>query len=171
MSSNYWKLFTELWLFFLRVPKRQKYTTFKSGNLRREATVRNCRLPPQFNWILSSSGLLRGVRCFEPDVSGLPIGPIFKGPAVREEPWPLKMGPIGSPETSSSNRFTPRNNPQEFRPGRQCSSVELLSSISHPQMYAERKGEILEDQVKLNIVTNVSEICVGLHVFSTDECA
>ena len=81
------------------------------------------------------------------------------------------MGPIGSPETSDSNRFTPRNNPQEFRSGRQCSSVELLSSISHPQMYAERKGEILEDQVKLNIVTNVSEICVGLHVFSTDECA
>ena len=28
-------------------------------------------------WILQSSGLLRGVRWFETDVSGLPIGPIF----------------------------------------------------------------------------------------------
>jgi hypothetical protein len=30
------------------------------------------------------------------DVSGQPIGPIFKGQAA----WLLKMGPIGCPETS-----------------------------------------------------------------------
>jgi hypothetical protein len=30
-----------------------------------------------------SSGLLRGVRWFETDVSALPIGPIFKGQAVK----------------------------------------------------------------------------------------
>jgi hypothetical protein len=33
------------------------------------------------------------------DVSGKPIGPIFKGKAVQED-WPLKMGTIGYPETS-----------------------------------------------------------------------
>ena len=32
------------------------------------------------------------------DVLGLPIGDIFKSQAVQT--WPLKMGPIGSPETS-----------------------------------------------------------------------
>jgi hypothetical protein len=30
------------------------------------------------------SGLLRGVRWFETDVSGLPVGPIFKSQAVLE---------------------------------------------------------------------------------------
>ena len=29
--------------------------------------------------------------------------------------WPLKMGPIGSPETSVSNHLTPRNNPEDGR--------------------------------------------------------
>jgi hypothetical protein len=29
--------------------------------------------------------------------------------------WPLKMGPIGSPETSVSNHFTPLNNPADGR--------------------------------------------------------
>jgi hypothetical protein len=50
-----------------------------------------------------SYGLLRGVNWFKTDVSGLPMGPIFKGQTVQEEAWtvwPLKMGPIGSPETS-----------------------------------------------------------------------
>jgi hypothetical protein len=40
------------------------------------------RLPRRLNWILPSSGLLGGVRWFETDVSGLPIGSIFKGEAV-----------------------------------------------------------------------------------------
>jgi hypothetical protein len=35
--------------------------------------------------ILPSSGILRGVRWFATDVSGLIIGPIFKGQAVQEE--------------------------------------------------------------------------------------
>ena len=34
------------------------------------------------NWILSSSRLLRGVRLFETDVSGLLIAPILKGQAI-----------------------------------------------------------------------------------------
>jgi hypothetical protein len=37
------------------------------------------RIPPRFNWIIRSSGLLRCVKWFETDVSGLPIDPIFKG--------------------------------------------------------------------------------------------
>jgi hypothetical protein len=56
--------------------------------------------------ILPSSGLLSGVRRLETDVSGLPIGPIFKGRL-------LKIGPIGSPETSVSNHITQRNNPED----------------------------------------------------------
>jgi hypothetical protein len=35
--------------------------------------------------IISSSGLLRGVRWFEIDVSGIHTGLIFKGQAVQEE--------------------------------------------------------------------------------------
>jgi hypothetical protein len=41
------------------------------------------RFPPRLNVILSSSGLLRGVRWFETDVSGLHIGPNFKDQAGR----------------------------------------------------------------------------------------
>jgi hypothetical protein len=40
-------------------------------------------------------------------VSELPICPIFKGEAV------LKMGPIGSPETSGLNHLTPCSNPED----------------------------------------------------------
>ena len=35
--------------------------------------LRDRRLPPRLNWILQSSGLLRGVRWFETDVSWLPV--------------------------------------------------------------------------------------------------
>jgi len=49
------------------------------------------------------------------DVSGQPIRPIFKGPAV----WttgPLKMGRIDCPETPVTKyQFTPRNIPEERR--------------------------------------------------------
>jgi hypothetical protein len=40
---------------------------------------------------------------FETDVSGLRIGPIFKDQTVSTA-WPLKIGKIGSPQTSVSNR-------------------------------------------------------------------
>jgi hypothetical protein len=77
--------------------------------------VMACRLLPgfgnEFFLIISSSWLLCGVRWFETDVSGLPIGPIFKGQAVKEA-WPSKTRPIDSPETSVSNNLTPRNNQQ-----------------------------------------------------------
>ena len=41
------------------------------------------RLPPRLNWILASSGLLRGVKWFETDVLGLPIGLGFKGQVLQ----------------------------------------------------------------------------------------
>ena len=66
-------------------------------------------------WILPSSQLLRDVSWFKADVSGLPIGPIFKGHAVQEEAWPLMMRTIGRLETSVLNRFTPRNNSEDGR--------------------------------------------------------
>jgi hypothetical protein len=47
--------------------------------------------------------MLRSVSWWlDTDVSGKPIGPIFKGQAFQEE-LPLKMGPIGCPETSVTN--------------------------------------------------------------------
>jgi len=49
---------------------------------------------------LRSSGMLRSVdRYLFTDVSGQPLSlsPVFKGLAV--DPLPLKMGPIGCPET------------------------------------------------------------------------
>jgi hypothetical protein len=60
--------------------------------------MRARRLPSRFTRVLPSSGLLRGIRGFESDVSGLHIGPIFQGQA-----WPLDMRLTGSPETSVSN--------------------------------------------------------------------
>ena len=38
-----------------------------------QKAMRDRRLPPRFNWILPSSGLLCGARWFETDVSELPI--------------------------------------------------------------------------------------------------
>ena len=71
------------------------------------------RLLLKLNWILPSSGLLFGVRWLETDVLGLPTGHIFKDEAWRA--WPLKRGPIGSPETSISNHLTLRNNAEDGR--------------------------------------------------------
>ena len=60
---------------------------------------------------------LKIVRCFDTDVSGLRIGPTFKGQAVQGggqlDPW--KVGTIGSPETSVSRHLTPRNKPEDGR--------------------------------------------------------
>jgi hypothetical protein len=56
--------------------------------------MRGRRLPPRLNSILPSSGLLRGVRWFATDVTGLLVGSYY-------HPYSLsKMVPIGSPETS-----------------------------------------------------------------------
>jgi hypothetical protein len=51
----------------------------------RRNTPRDLGLPPRLNSVLSSSGLLRGVRWFETDVSGLRVFTIFKGQAAQEE--------------------------------------------------------------------------------------
>jgi hypothetical protein len=59
----------------------------------------------RLRWILPSFGLLRGVRWFQTDVSGLHIGP-------KEF---LKIGPIHSSETSVPNHPTPRNDPEDRR--------------------------------------------------------
>ena len=65
--------------------------------------------------IISSSGLLNGVRWFETDVSDNLSVNIFDGQFVQEDPWPLKMGPVGTPETSFSKQLTSRNNPEDGR--------------------------------------------------------
>jgi hypothetical protein len=61
-------------------------------------SVRNFGLPPRCKWDLGSSELLHSVEWkLVTDVLGHPIGLIFKSQAKT---WPLKMGPIGSPEMS-----------------------------------------------------------------------
>lgn len=65
--------------------------------------LRDLRLPLRLKTIIPPSGLLRGVKCFETDVLGVIIGPIFSGQTVQEEAWLLNMEPIGCSETSISN--------------------------------------------------------------------
>jgi hypothetical protein len=61
------------------------------------------RLSPRLKWTLLSSGLLRGLGWFNTDVSGRPIGPIFKDKAVQDDR-------LDSPETSVWNDLTMCNN-------------------------------------------------------------
>ena len=63
--------------------------------------------------ILSYSGMLHSVGWFRTDVSGVRTGPIVKGQAWTSSP--LKMGPIGSPETSVKNQPSLRNIPENDR--------------------------------------------------------
>ena len=53
--------------------------------------MRDLRLPSRLKWILPPSGLLCGVRWFETDVSGLPVGAILKGQAIHNflDSWTL----------------------------------------------------------------------------------
>ena len=55
--------------------------------------------------------MLHGVGLFETDVSGLYIVINYKGQASWTD-WPLKMGPICSPETSVLNHLIPLDNPE-----------------------------------------------------------
>jgi hypothetical protein len=87
----------------------QTIAIFVTVNIWR-ARDRNFR--PRLNWILPSSVLLRGVRS-KTDVSGPPIGPIFKDEAVWDG-LNIEDGTHSS-KTSVSNHFTPRNNPEDGR--------------------------------------------------------
>jgi hypothetical protein len=58
-----------------------------SSEVRIRVILRDLRRPPRFDWIIPSSGSFR-------DYLSVPV-------------WSLKMGPIGSPETSVSNHLTP----------------------------------------------------------------
>jgi hypothetical protein len=72
------------------------------------------RLLPRLNWIIPSSGWLRGLRWFETDVSGLPTGLVFTDNVVQAA-WSLKTEGINSPVTSVSSHLTPCNNPEDRR--------------------------------------------------------
>jgi hypothetical protein len=60
---------------------------------------------------------LRSLKWFETDVSGLPIGSIFKGEDAlllgHLDPW--RWDPTGSSETSVSNHIAQRKNPEDWR--------------------------------------------------------
>jgi hypothetical protein len=89
--------------------------TRPQSSMNAELTTRDLRLPPRFKWIPPSLGLLLGVRWFKTDVSGLSIGSHLQGSSCPSSwtAWPLKMRPIGSPETSVLNHLTPSNNPRD----------------------------------------------------------
>ena len=88
-----------------------------------------------------SSRLLRGVWWFETNVSALPIRSIFKRQTVfslsKTTAWPLKMGPIGSAETTVSNHLTPLNNPKDKITHKLVTS---LISQKHLGLKAERQS-------------------------------
>ena len=65
---------------------------------------------------LPPSALLRKVRWFKTDVSGLLIGPVLTARDVREEQLELWRGEQKFiPETSVSNHLTSHNNPEVWR--------------------------------------------------------
>jgi hypothetical protein len=70
------------------------------------------KVKPTACWIVSYSGMLRSIGWLSTDVSGRPIGPIFKG---NLDNWLLKMGQIGSPEMLVLNQTTLRNIPEDYR--------------------------------------------------------
>jgi hypothetical protein len=64
-----------------------------------------------------------------PDVSGLSIGPNFKGQAVQAwTDWPLSIVPIGSSETSVISQPTLSNNLEE---GKIFFQLRRKPKISH----------------------------------------
>ena len=108
---------------------------FVTRTLKPEAVTyyekRDRMIPPRLNWIILSSVLLRGVRLFQTDVSGLPLRPIFKDQASGVA-WPLKMGPTGNPETSVITQKTQeifRKNYLTLCTRRQYSCIFIESSV------------------------------------------
>ena len=129
----------------------------RSPHLNHYDSLRDRRRSPRLNWIFRLL-LLRGVRRFKTDVSGLPIGPIFK--SLRWIAWPLKMGPIGSLETSVFNQRTPRNNPEDRRIQVRTPYVLFRSLIgvsnSRPLIMSDNLGglrQILSDVINRDTTT------------------
>ena len=71
----------------------------------------------KFTPVLGEVGLVHSVGWLSTDVSGQPIGPIFKvvskNKAFVLDTWPLKMEPTGCPETSFLNQPALRNYPED----------------------------------------------------------
>jgi hypothetical protein len=61
------------------VKNHMKTTLCNNPEVKTSYLLRDCYI----RWKLPSSDLLCGMRWFKTDVSGLPIGPIFKGPKRR----------------------------------------------------------------------------------------
>ena len=80
---------------------KTKVTPVKEPQKQTQKYLTDFRLPLRCKWELRSSGLLRSERWqFLTDVSG------------QLHSWPLKMGPIGCPETSAINyHYSRRNEP------------------------------------------------------------
>ena len=104
------------------------------------------------NWFIPSSGLLRGVRWLETDVSELPVGFIFRGPGCpRRTVWPLKVKLIGCPETPVSNRLTPRNNLED--------GIIYFNGGGGPRWSQGRPAWTTEGRRKVNSFVMTSFLC------------
>jgi hypothetical protein len=104
-------------LFFLRLPRNmQRCLRLLSERAKdKECLRRHFRLLPRCRWVLHSCGILRGLWC--------------------RISWPLKMGPIGCPETSVRNyHSTLCKIPEE----RRCKSVLLCISSNEIGLFEER---------------------------------
>jgi hypothetical protein len=90
---------------------------------------------------------------FRTDVSGQPIGSAFKGQEIQEErlsswtSWPLKVGPIGCPETLVWNHHSRLCNiPEErgshvHRGGSLKSTCRIVSSVINCRAFYEISNE------------------------------
>jgi hypothetical protein len=95
--------------------------------------VRYRRLTLQLNWIIPSSALLRCVWWFETDVSWLPSLRVMLSSWTT---WYLKIGRVGSPETSFSKHLDPRNNPESRIIHYKVKSIAVVKILSLLGCYA-----------------------------------
>ena len=84
-------------------------------------------------YVLPSSGSLSGVKCFETDVSGKPVGPHLQGSSYLHS-LILEDGTIGCTETSVSNHLTSHNiledAPEAYDVNCMCLYVNMYSNLN-----------------------------------------
>ena len=114
------------------------------------------RLPLQLYWILLSSGLLRGIRWFQTDVSGLPVQ---SSRAKKKTSWPSKVEPTGSPKTLVSDNLMPHNNPEERRRDTCCYCLEYLIHVTENVLPVSYKASTMYHFLQISCsITLISEL-------------
>jgi hypothetical protein len=104
--------------------------------------------------IIPSYILSRGGRWFQTDVSGLPIGSVFKGQAAQ---WRLKLGPISGPELPPvSNHLTHLNNPRDGTTQfNRCASLRSCMLVHHTETTSSFcSGNVLFPTLEATVIGN-----------------